>query len=121
MAGIAACGPGVHLGDVGAAIQKVVEDAGFSVVRDYIGHGVGRTVHEDPPVPNYGEPGKGFVLKPGMTIAIEPMVNMGAYGVSVLDDDWTVVTDDGRLSAHFEHTAAVTDDGAEILTAPWDY
>ena len=121
MAGIAACGPGVHLGDVGAAIQKVVEDAGFSVVRDYIGHGVGRTVHEDPPVPNYGEPGKGFVLKPGMTIAIEPMVNMGAYGVSVLDDDWTVVTDDGRLSAHFEHTVAVTDDGAEILTAPWDY
>ncbi len=121
MAGIAATGPGVHLGDVGAAIQKVVEDAGFSVVRDYIGHGVGRTVHEDPPVPNYGKPGKGFVLKPGMTIAIEPMVNAGGCGVSVLEDGWTVVTDDGLPSAHFEHTVAVTDDGAEILTVPYDY
>lgn len=117
-AGIAVCGPGVHLGDVGAAIQSVVESAGFSVVRDYIGHGVGRNVHEDPPVPNYGKPGKGFVLRPGMTIAIEPMVNMGTSGVSVLADDWTVVTDDGQPSAHFEHTVAVTDDGAEILTMP---
>ena len=117
-AGIAACGPGVHLGDVGAAIQNVVEGAGFSVVRDYIGHGVGRTIHEDPPVPNYGKPGKGFVLRPGMVIAIEPMVNMGGSDVEVLDDDWTVVAADGSFSAHFEHSVAITDDGAEILTQP---
>ena len=117
-AGVAAAGPGVHLGDVGAAIQEVVEAEGFSVVRDYIGHGVGRSIHEDPPVANYGMRGKGFVLKPGMTIAIEPMVNMGGHGVSVLEDEWTVVTDDGLPSAHFEHTVAITDDGAEILTLP---
>ncbi len=122
-AGIAACGPGVHLGDVGHAIEKVALDAGFGVVRDWIGHGVGRTVHEDPEVPNYGRPGHGTVLLPGMTIAIEPMITMTKAGEKtlVLDNDWTVVTEDGSLSAHFEHTVAITDDGAEILTVPADY
>lgn len=120
-AGIAAAGPGVHLGDVGAAIQAVAEAKGFGVVREYVGHGVGRTIHEDPQVPNYGKPGKGFVLKPGMTIAIEPMITMGTYKVDVLDDEWTVVTRDGSVAAHFEHTVAITEDGAEILTLPADY
>lgn len=120
-AGIAAAGPGVHLGDVGYAIQKVAEDAGFGVVRDYIGHGVGRTVHEDPPVPNYGKPGTKLVLKPGMTIAIEPMITAGTYEVAVMDDDWTVVTQDGSMAAHFEHTVVITDDGCEVLTLPADY
>ena len=122
-AGIAACGPGVHLGDVGYAIQKVAEDAGFGVVRDWIGHGVGRTVHEDPEVPNYGKPGTKLVLKPGMTIAIEPMISMtkGGEKTDVLGNGWTVVTHDGSLSAHFEHTVAITDDGCEILTLPADY
>lgn len=120
-AGIATAGPGVHLGDVGAAIQAVAEERGFGVVRDYIGHGVGRTIHEDPPVPNYGRPGKGFVLKPGMTIAIEPMITLGTHKVEVLDDEWTVVTEDGSIAAHFEHTVAITDDGCEVLTLPADY
>ena len=122
-AGIAACGPGVHLGDVGYAIQKVAEDAGFGVVRDWIGHGVGRTVHEDPEVPNYGTPGTKLVLKPGMTIAIEPMITMTKAGekTDVLGNGWTVVTHDGSLSAHFEHTVAITDNGCEILTVPADY
>ena len=122
-AGIAACGPGVHLGDVGYAIQKVAEDAGFGVVRDWIGHGVGRTVHEDPEVPNYGKPGTKLVLRPGMTIAIEPMITMTKRGekTDVLSNGWTVVTRDGCLSAHFEHTVAITDDGCEILTLPADY
>ena len=122
-AGIAACGPGVHLGDVGYAIQKVAEDAGFGIVRDWIGHGVGRTVHEDPEVPNYGKPGTKLVLKPGMTIAIEPMITMTKKGekTDVLDNGWTVVTRDRCLSAHFEHTVAITDDGCEILTLPADY
>ena len=122
-AGIAACGPGVHLGDVGYAIQKVDEDAGFGVVRDWIGHGVGRTVHEDPQVPNYGKPGTKLVLKPGMTLAIEPMISMTKAGekTRVLEDGWTVVTADRCLSAHFEHTVAITDDGCEILTLPADY
>ena len=122
-AGIAACGPGVHLGDVGWAIQKVAEDAGFGVVRDWIGHGVGRTVHEDPEVPNYGKPGTKLVLKPGMTIAIEPMIAMTKAGEStdVLDNRWTVVTRDRCLAAHFEHTVAITDDGCEVLTLPADY
>jgi methionyl aminopeptidase len=122
-AGIAACGPGVHLGDVGYAIQKVAEDAGFGVVRDWIGHGVGRTVHEDPQVPNYGTPGTKLVLRPGMTIAIEPMISMTKAGekTDVLEDGWTVVTRDRCLSAHFEHTVAITDDGCEILTLPADY
>ena len=119
-AGIAAAGPGVHLGDVGAAIQKVAEAEGFGVVRDWIGHGVGRTIHEDPPVPNYGKPGKGFVLRPGMTIAIEPMITLGAQKTYVESNDWTVVTCDHSMSAHFEHTVAITDDGAEILTLPAD-
>ena len=122
-AGIAACGPGVHLGDVGYAIQKVAEDAGFGVVRDWIGHGVGRTVHEDPEVPNYGKPGTKLVLKPGMTIAIEPMISMTKAGerTYVDKDRWTVHTADNCLSAHFEHTVAITDDGCEILTLPADY
>ena len=122
-AGIAAAGPGVHLGDVGYAIEKVALDAGFGVVRDWIGHGVGRTVHEDPQVPNYGKPGTKLVLKPGMTLAIEPMISMTKKGEKtyVLDDDWTVVTADNCLSAHFEHTVAITDDGCEVLTLPADY
>lgn len=122
-AGIAACGPGVHLGDVGYAIQKVAEDAGFGVVRDWIGHGVGRDVHEDPEVPNYGKPGTKLVLRPGMTIAIEPMISMTKAGekTDVLSNKWTVVTRDRCLSAHFEHTVAITDDGCEILTLPADY
>jgi methionyl aminopeptidase len=101
----------------------VALDAGFGVVRDWIGHGVGRTVHEDPQVPNYGKPGTKLVLKPGMTFAIEPMISMTAKGEKtyVLDDDWTVVTADNSLSAHFEHTVAITDDGCEVLTLPADY
>lgn len=122
-AGIAACGPGVHLGDVGYAIQQVAESAGFGVVRDWIGHGVGRDVHEDPEVPNYGTPGTKLKLKPGMTIAIEPMITMTKQGekTNVLENDWTVVTRDHSLSAHFEHTVAITDDGCEVLTLPADY
>ena len=122
-AGIAACGPGVHLGDVGWAIEKVATDAGFGVVRDWIGHGVGRTVHEDPEVPNYGRPGTKLVLRPGMTIAIEPMITMTREGEKtyVAHDNWTVHTADRCLSAHFEHTVAITDDGCEILTLPADY
>ena len=122
-AGIEACGPGVHLGDVGYAIQSVAEAEGFGVVRDWIGHGVGRTVHEDPQVPNYGKPGTKLVLKPGMTIAIEPMIAMTKGGEKTYVDanDWTVVTADNCLSAHFEHTVAITDDGCEILTLPADY
>ncbi|MCQ2391491.1 MAG: type I methionyl aminopeptidase [Kiritimatiellae bacterium] len=122
-AGVATAGPGVHLGDVGYAIQKVAEDAGFGVVRDWIGHGVGRTVHEDPEVPNYGKPGTKLVLKPGMTIAIEPMITMTQAGAKtyVADNDWTVITKDHSMAAHFEHTVAITDDGCEILTAPADY
>ena len=122
-AGIAACGPGVHLGDVGYAIEQVAKAAGFGVVRDWIGHGVGRDVHEDPEVPNYGKPGTKLVLKPGMTIAIEPMIAMTKKGekTDVLDNGWTVVTHDRCLSAHFEHTVAITDDGCEVLTLPADY
>ena len=122
-AGIAACGPGVHLGDVGYAIEQVAVAAGFGVVRNWIGHGVGRTIHEDPEVPNYGKPGTKLVLRPGMTIAIEPMITMTKAGeaTDVLSDGWTVVTRDRCLSAHFEHTVAITDDGCEILTLPADY
>ena len=123
-AGIAACGPGVHLGDVGYAIQRVAEEAGFGIVRDWIGHGVGRDVHEDPEVPNYGKPGTKLVLKPGMTIAIEPMITMSKKGEGTYvdaDNKWTVYTNDGCLSAHFEHTVAITDDGCEVLTLPADY
>lgn len=122
-AGIETAGPGVHLGDVGYAIEKVALDAGLGVVRDWIGHGVGRTVHEDPEVPNFGKPGTKLVLKPGMTIAIEPMISLTKRGerTEILDNGWTVVTADRCLSAHFEHTVAITDDGCEILTLPADY
>lgn len=115
-AGIACCRPGMRLGDLGAAVQAVAEGAGFSVVREYVGHGIGRAMHEDPQVPNYGTPGKGPVLLAGMVLAIEPMVNAGDFDVRQLDDGWTVVTADGSLSAHFEHTVAVTDDGPMVLT-----
>jgi len=108
--------PGLRLGDVSAAVQTVVESRGFSVVRQFVGHGIGRNLHEDPQLPNYGTPGKGAMLKPGMVIAIEPMVNAGGYEVEILDDGWTAVTRDGKLSAHFEHTVAVTQDGPRILS-----
>jgi len=108
--------PGVHLGDIGHAIQSFVESYGFSVVREFGGHGVGRFLHEEPQVPNFGERGKGLVLRPGMVIAIEPMVNLGTWRSVVDGDGWTVRTADGRPSAHFEHTVAVTPDGCEVLT-----
>jgi methionyl aminopeptidase len=95
----------------------VVEGAGFNVVREYVGHGIGRNLHEDPQIPNYGPPGRGPELKTGLVIAVEPMVNMGTWETRVLADDWTVVTADASLSAHFEHTIAVTDEGPEVLTA----
>jgi methionyl aminopeptidase len=107
---------GNRLGDVSNAVQVVVEDAGFSVVRDFVGHGIGRNLHEEPQIPNYGKAGIGVKLLPGMVLAIEPMVNEGSYEVCMLDDDWTVVTKDGSLSAHFEHTVAITENGYEILT-----
>ncbi len=107
---------GAKLGDVSSAIQKYVEDRGFSVVRDLVGHGIGQNLHEDPSVPNFGKAGHGVKLAQGMTLAIEPMVNAGTYHVAVLDDDWTVVTDDGNLSAHYENTVLITKDGCEILT-----
>ncbi|MGP8252201.1 MAG: type I methionyl aminopeptidase [Terracidiphilus sp.] len=115
-AGIAAVRPGATLGDVGAAVQGVVEGQGFSVVRDFVGHGIGSNMHEDPQVPNFGEAGRGMKLKAGMVIAIEPMVNAGRPDVKVLDDGWTAVASDGSMSAHFEHTVAVTATGARILT-----
>ena len=116
MSGIAAVKPGATLGDIGAAVQKVVEAEGFSVVRDFVGHGIGAQMHEDPQVPNFGEAGRGMKLRTGMVIAIEPMVNAGKPDVRVLGDGWTAVTGDGSMSAHFEHTVAVTDTGARILT-----
>jgi methionyl aminopeptidase len=115
-AGIAAVKPGATLGDIGAAVQGVVEAEGFSVVRDFVGHGIGSHMHEDPQVPNFGEAGSGMRLKAGMVIAIEPMVNAGKPDVRVLRDGWTAVTNDGSMSAHFEHTVAVTDTGAKVLT-----
>lgn len=115
-AAIAAAEPGGRLSDVSHAVESVVKEAGCSVVREFVGHGVGRHLHEDPQVPNYGVPGRGPVLKPGMTLAVEPMVNLGRAEVSVLDDKWTVVTRDGRPSAHFEHTVAVLEEGVEVLT-----
>lgn len=115
-AGISQIRPGARLSDVGAAVQQVAEGAGFSVVREYVGHGIGRNLHEDPQVPNYGAPGRGPQLKPGLVLAVEPMVNVGGWETRVLADDWTVVTSDGSLSAHFEHTIAVTEDGREVLT-----
>jgi methionyl aminopeptidase len=115
-AGIAATLAGNHLFDIGAAVQGVAESAGFSVVREYVGHGIGRAMHEDPNVPNYGMPGKGPLLATGMVLAIEPMVNAGLAAVESLPDGWTVVTRDGSLSAHFEHTVAITENGPLILT-----
>ena len=116
-AGIEAARAGRHLSDIGHAVQTVAEAAGFSVVRDYCGHGVGRNLHEDPQIPNYGVPGKGPVLKPGMTLAIEPMVNEGTYAVDVMPDQWTVKTRDRKRSAHWEHTVLIRPEGpAEILT-----
>jgi methionyl aminopeptidase len=116
-AGISQIAAGGRLSDIGAAVQQVAEGAGFSVVREYVGHGIGRAMHEDPQVPNYGDAGRGPQLKPGLVIAVEPMVNIGGWETRVLADDWTVVTDDGSLSAHFEHTIALTEDGREVLTA----
>ena len=116
--GINAARPGNRLGDIGSAVQRYVEARGYSVVRDFVGHGVGAELHEDPSVPNYGTPGRGVRLLPGMTIAIEPMVNQGVHTVETLSDNWSVVTSDGKLSAHFEHTIAITPDGPVILTLP---
>mgnify|MGYP004615669575 FL=1 len=107
---------GAKLGDLSAAIQEYVEDHGYSVVRDLVGHGIGKNMHEDPNVPNYGHKGKGLKLAQGMTIAVEPMVNAGDWGVVVLDDDWTVETEDGSLSAHYENTILITKGECEILT-----
>ena len=109
---------GHRLGDVGAAVEGIAEQAGFSVVREYVGHGIGTAMHEDPQVPNYGPAGRGLKLKEGHVLAIEPMVNAGTAATRLLDDGWTVVTADGRRSAHFEHTIAVTDHGPEVLTVP---
>jgi methionyl aminopeptidase len=107
---------GNRLSDIGHAVQTVAEDAGFSVVREYVGHAIGTAMHEEPQVPNYGPPGKGPKLRVGMVFAVEPMVNMGGVGTRVLDDGWSVVTADGSLSSHAEHTIAITDDGPEVLT-----
>lgn len=108
--------PGVRLGDIGHAIQKYNEDNGYSIVRQFVGHGVGKNLHEDPEVPNFGREGHGLRLVSGMVIAIEPMINIGTENVKTMSNDWTVKTTDGSLSAHFEHTIAITDDGAVILT-----
>lgn len=116
--GIAMAQPGNRIGDIGSAVQRYVEARGYSVVRDFVGHGVGTSLHEDPSVPNYGKPGRGVRLTPGMVIAIEPMINAGTKSVRVLEDGWTTVTTDGSLSAHFEHTVAITPDGPVILTQP---
>ena len=116
-AGIAECRPGRRLSDVSHAIQVHVEAHGFSVVRAFVGHGIGRALHEEPQVPNFGDPGRGPQLKAGMVLAIEPMVTMGSWEVRILDDGWTAVTKDGSLAAHFEHTIAVTESGPEVLTS----
>lgn len=115
-AGIRQALDGNRLGDIGFAVQEVAESAGFSVVREYVGHGIGREMHEAPQIPNYGPPASGKKIKIGNVFALEPMVNQGGFETRVLDDDWTVVTRDGSLSAHFEHTVAVTENGPEILT-----
>lgn len=109
---------GNRIGDIGSAVQRYVEARSYSVVRDFVGHGVGAKLHEDPSVPNFGTPGRGVRLLPGMTIAIEPMINAGTHAVKMLKDGWTVVTLDGKLSAHFEHSIAITPDGPVILTLP---
>jgi len=110
------CRPGRHLGDVGWAIQELAESQGYSVVRDYVGHGIGRQMHEDPQIPNYGKPGQGPKIRAGYVFAVEPMVNMGSQYTKVLADGWTVVTLDGKPSAHSEHTIAITEDGPDVLT-----
>jgi methionyl aminopeptidase len=114
--GIGAARAGNHVGDIGAAVQAVVEAAGFSVVRDLVGHGIGETFHEEPQVPNYGKPNRGTSLAPGLTIAIEPMVNVGGAKTRTMPDKWTIVTADGKRSAHFEHTVAITNNGPRVLT-----
>lgn len=114
--GIKAARAGSRIGDISNAVQRTVEAAGFSVVRQYVGHGIGTQLHEAPEVPNFGTAGRGIRLLPGMTLAIEPMVNIGSYDVKVLPDGWTVITKDGSLSAHFEHTIVVTPDGPKIMT-----
>ena len=116
-AGIAAARPGSRLGDISATMQNYAESRGYSVVREYSGHGIGREMHEEPQIPNFGLPGTGPVLKKGMTLALEPMVNVGDWRTRLGDDHWTVLTADGSLSAHFEHTIAITDGEAEVLTA----
>jgi len=114
--GIKAAQPGGRVGDIGAAVQAYGESRGYGVVREFVGHGVGRFLHEDPQVPNYGQAGMGPLLRVGMCIAIEPMFNLGDWHTKILDDEWTVITADGKLSAHFEHSIAITEDGPEILT-----
>ena len=114
--GIAEARPGARLSDISNAVQTWAEKDGYSVVRDFVGHGIGRKMHEDPQVPNVGKPGRGPRLRTGMTLAIEPMINLGAYEVRTLENNWTVVTNDAKLSAHFEHTVAITDSLPEILT-----
>lgn len=116
-AGLAQAKAGNHVGDIGHAVQQVAESAGFSVVRELVGHGIGTSFHEEPQIPNYGKPRRGARLSKGMTVAIEPMVNMGRAEIKTLKDKWTVVTRDGTLSAHFEHTVVILDDGNRILTA----
>ncbi len=116
MLGIAQMQKGNRLSDIGAAIQRYAEQHGFGVVRDLVGHGIGTKMHEEPQVPNYGPPGQGPVLRPGLCLAIEPMITQGTFNVETLEDGWTVVTEDGKLAAHFEHTIAVTDEGPRILT-----
>lgn len=110
------CWPGKYLGDIGHAVQSHAEAHGYSVVRDYVGHGIGRRMHEDPQIPNYGKPGKGIKIKKGYVFAIEPMINLGSLHTKTLKDGWTVVTVDGQPSAHVEHTIAITDEGPEVLT-----
>ena len=116
-AGVEQVRPGRRVGDISAAVQRTTEAGGFAVVRSLVGHGVGRSMHEEPQIPNFGEPGRGPVLAPGMTLAIEPMITAGGPGVFLADDHWSISTDDGSLAAHFEHTVAVTEDGPRILTA----
>ena len=120
-AGIEKCRPGNRVGDIGHAVQRVAEAEGYSVVREFVGHGIGTSLHEDPQVPNYGPPGRRERLVPGMCLAIEPMVNVGAPDVRVLDDGWTAVTTDGSLSAHFELSVAVMPEGPWILSDPYPY
>lgn len=120
MKGIEASRAGARVGDIGAAVFAHADRAGYGVVREFVGHGIGRALHEEPPIPNHGKAGTGPRLKPGMTIAIEPMINIGGPEVETLEDGWTAVTKDRKLSAHFEHTIAITDAGPQILTLPSD-